>query len=488
MAPTFEALPNELKAMIAGCVKSMDDEYCENTLLNLRLVSRDMCQNSDIEFKKHFETRTVFFHPRSIRQLIEISGHAHLRECVHDISFTIDQFSAYDTTEVIRRGTDAETVAESELWCELFHEQARMHTSGCAQHLLVKALRRLPNAKSIVVSDEESLSKHSRLHRATRFPPRRSNDTVFIWHLFSTVLAALSHAHVRPHSFIAHLERNKTNQPCLETRMLSPYSTDFRQLATTFNQLFALHLTIDSTFAQSEDAQNTSPTQSLCDFFQTMPELGSLSLYFDNIYYRGENTYDEPLRYTLKHLNLSKLQKLKLKFVRTPVEELGDFLKRHSSSLEHLKLSSICLKSHDEWASLLEVIRDNLNLKTLTISLPEIDIFNDSGLQDMIPLQKFVLTGDIRFQLDKAVAKLRAVDEEEKEIEYQEVEVQIAGDANAGAVLEEYQDEDIQNGGRQEENREHAQVQMIEPWRGMLLFVETISKDVKEYASILGIS
>src|ERR1700761_5466447 len=88
MAPTLGSLPNEIKqAIIRELVPHrLYDEV--KSLLNLRLVCKDLCNNASREFQTLFSEVTILYHLQGLRRLVEITNHPELRNAIKSITIS----------------------------------------------------------------------------------------------------------------------------------------------------------------------------------------------------------------------------------------------------------------------------------------------------------------------------------------------------------------------------------------------------------------
>ncbi|KAF2417690.1 hypothetical protein EJ08DRAFT_70833 [Tothia fuscella] len=156
MASTLQSLPNELKQkIIAKIDKSPEHESDElltegvRDVLNLRLVSHDLRDNSAFAFEALFAEITIHLHPRSFVLLVAIASHDKLQKAVRNLFITTNYFAEFHLLNYAHNEQfDIKERPElSATHNELIAEQEAFWESGESIPKLAQALIALENCR-----------------------------------------------------------------------------------------------------------------------------------------------------------------------------------------------------------------------------------------------------------------------------------------------------------------------------------------------------
>ena len=339
---TLTSLSAELIAMIIG-------ELCSDDLLNVRLVSRSMNQNSfDAFLDCFFHTRTHMLERSSLENLIEISKHATFGPAVRELQISPDRLMEEPSWDHIE---DRIGVIEMSEFFRESEDIRYLKDSGLDAIFLTQALQNLPSCRSISVVNDDlggpwgaaSLERRTGAYVYSDLADLSGEGDAK--RTFRLVLAAAISSRLP-------LEHFEVSLPC--PSMLNLPETCLDQVRTHLVDVRSLCIELRPDENTLEDWR--FPVK---NFVQHFPELRELRLHTDC-------KDPEQLAIISEHLRLDKLCVLDLGLMRCSEEQIATLLLAHRESLQTLILDQIHLTAPGNWKSIIRTIRDQLNLTELT--------------------------------------------------------------------------------------------------------------------------
>ncbi|KAF2425344.1 hypothetical protein EJ08DRAFT_663673 [Tothia fuscella] len=365
------SLPNELQQRVVFFLDAKG-------IKNMRLVCKTICANANGSFDDLFSTRTVFMHPHSLQNLVDITGHDQLRRCVRQVNI--------DTSQIVAPSYNDHS-EQADLVRPIYELQEATWLSDQCSTRLHTTLAKFPHLKSIRIGDfpMESCWAMSGIYERTHCVVGRKFTRR---ELLQCMVGVIASADLRLDE-LCYLANSPAYPHRLNHSNLLAASNP-RPFACIHN--IKLHL----------PGHYGNPANQLHDFLKHFTALQRLEL--TNERYSYINTMCNQLWTFGKFPDLEVIA-----LHGIPISlELNSFLVRHAATLKQINLEYACSESSDsveEWRQLPLTIKNNLNLDYLGIGEPICGM--RFGRQKLRWDHDEGKTQSVKARLEKAVSTIR---------------------------------------------------------------------------------
>lgn len=322
----MESLPVELVRLVY--------EYCDlDTVKALRLQSRLFgAVGIDYLIGEHVDVLGW-----TISKLHSISTHEHLKNRVESVTLNFTEFDEYTTRHASFLQHYLEEPEErnarlTESWAQYYEAKKRQTASplfDSQPKLVCESFRNLPNLKNLEVTFTKCPFHIDVLEQAFKdVPGCRKMDREQSTKNLAVIASALKEASLSSLTI--------DRFPLEILRLPDERRRWFDCVSTSFSRLSTLNLTIDPS-ALRLPAQRFKAIKGLGSLLRCATNVTNLSLTFHN-YNMPKHKFIIWFDTLLEGYTFEKLSDLKLEGISCAEEDLRDFILRHASTLERLRL------------------------------------------------------------------------------------------------------------------------------------------------------
>ncbi|KAL7267811.1 hypothetical protein RUND412_009589 [Rhizina undulata] len=386
----MDRLPNEILQEIVSHLFASD-------LDSMRLVSRGFSAAANI-FK--FRALRVRVTRKGLDNLLNISRHPHLAQCVREITYPFDRLTRlkspcleeddlpYPPGSLLGAIKD---LAKSFFWwyMERYIAQIDLEKSGECARSLETAISKMANIRTVITG--YNFDMHGEFHhwRKTLNKVDRScvdqwsEHRYFVFEAIQEKEGAIIDLIHTTHRLGCKLDRLDFTIGCCWLRLGTFYNNsklwDCASLLENLTYL-SISITVPVNFEDLEAVKKVSKEGKLHKFYSFAPNLKNLTLELESM----EESTDELMIFAgsdfkspvISLLDIfgrghvwKYLESLNLCFPCIVVEELVEFLALHGSTLKYLHMASPVLLN-ETWRDLLDFLKERLDIKDLLILSP----------------------------------------------------------------------------------------------------------------------
>ncbi|KAH7113062.1 hypothetical protein EDB81DRAFT_826454 [Dactylonectria macrodidyma] len=309
----------------------------------------------------YFQTRYVMFERQSLDILKAISEHPSLRHAVRTLGLCIEHLSKSEMNKL--RYADCPLQVHGDEIPPYFEDSV-------AQHCLVQAMRKLPNCKTLVLTDAHVPWGSVRLQKEAGCVLERGLETDFlrggfVQYLLNVMLTAAVESKLPVEKldiYLGHMDEPNCVQPISVSLLDVPLTQDKPAPARlNLATLTSLRLIL---CPYPGDSKGPRWEPAFDRFLAMFPQLSHFTLAFD-----GEEQYDhhDIFPRLSKAISIPKLRVVEFARLEATVSELAEVLVRHRQTLEEATLRDVKLRGIGSWPFLLNILRNMFGVRRVTM-------------------------------------------------------------------------------------------------------------------------
>lgn len=384
MPTPIERLPTEVLDLITN-------ELILSEFSSFRLSCRAVYLSSLHSFgTRFFSSWICFTRPKSLGELLDISKHEEFSTRVTSLHLMVPWIWSEDQLAIARETCAAPPLTPPTRYnrarWQIKQDEIERHTATLASHEFCQRLLQPDDGRDV---HRETLFKtfagafdnfsnlrniyffqEERNHGHTIMTYRKSACIDFVSHYFQQLLKAITHSSLRLYK----LKSANSVEPRIYSRSgtITPHSTFdldaafLTMLKTSFAELRSLQLWISASY--HGHSRRLGWENGIINFLNAAPALESLNLHLD-IFSQGSRYSRKIIHSMADKVTLPRLRKLHLTGTQFDEEDITKFLIRHKATIRIVYFNNTRMQ-HGTWCSMLETIRDALQLKSIHLIYP----------------------------------------------------------------------------------------------------------------------
>lgn len=430
--PTLRSLPVETIHSIVGYLPT--DDFCA-----FRQTCRDINVKTFGWFTgTYFQTRYVMLEQESLNTLIRISEHPSLGPNVRTLGLCTEHLPEPDEPLEWSRSLWSTLVGDSDsddldfwpggdagMWpeddddflnqsdaviCRRYFDDQESFLSGPDVEALTRAMGRLYNCKTLVLTDAHTPWGAMRLEREAGELDRGLtyddvDDESFVKHVLDVMLTAAKASNLPVEELCIELgqEGELASGEPVSFHLLDSPPEHMRQPGSEchLTSLTTLKLLANPMLKDKSGENELAPdwAQNLARFIGLFPQLSHFSLAFSNDF-----DYHPMSPCLFDMLSIPQLQKLELARLEVTEAELTELLLRHRSTLEEITLREVAMYDKISWTTLLGKIKHMPQVHSVTLKDCWLFVLNHSGVMYDYELDAVHIRDEQDFE--EAIAKV----------------------------------------------------------------------------------